>query len=487
MLVVAMIPLSAAAAEYTPTGSITPVAGGTFSFTGDPVATSDGWTVEFSYTTDTPQLVIQLGATGEDFRYQKDGQWTDGTPGTAFDLEIKDGQPVPLKFQVYKTGDTSSYSKTYTINWSVAEASSEITVKSAKLGASGEYTGVVDNTAGTIKFTVPFGYSPAGNTDLEIKANDGVDTSGVTSFTGSIATNKQKGEAQIVTLRAQNGETTKDYTITVEEADALTSFKLGDVAGVFEKNDDGTEKGIITVTMPGAKLDAEDNDSLKLVPTFTVGSAYEKVEVQTDGSSGKKPITSGEEFDFKWLLDPSNTGNTATITVTSDAGTTREYTLKLDYKTSTTTISGFTATDSASFDAEGTVNGKKLSAVVSKNATKVAKVTFEVPVGAKVQIASGTDTEDDDKDGKVSITQDLNLDTDYAVVVTSADGEYKGYYTLTLTKAESANTQPSINAAKLTLTVDNKDVEFVGSIPAPPSPSPVFPIAPKRTALRPMT
>ena len=465
MLVVAMIPLSAAAAEeYTPKSTVEPVAVTGSPFAGDPVATGDGWTVEFGYKDAAPEIAIRLGHTEESIRYIKnDGTYSDATASGAtiqlwYDKDTK--LPAPLQFQVFKTSDTSSYSKTYTINWSVASASSEITVKSAKLGAKGEYAGVVDNAAGTIKFTVPFGYN--GDKTLKVEANDGVDTSGIAAFGGTIASNTVKGVAQVVTLRAENGEATKDYTITVEEADALTAFALGEYTGTFEKkaDDNSLESGNIIVNLPaGTAKDADGK--LLMTPTFTVGSDYKKVEIAK--AAGKDSITSGKEYDFAYALDQGNTG--VAITVTSDIDTTRTYTLKLVVDQTSTAISDFTVKDSNAFVATGVVDGKNLSAELSKEANLAAattEVVFSVPTGTKVKV--GTENEVTAADGKATVILTKGYSAPLSVVVTSADGKFIAYYTLTLTKAEAANTAPAINAAKVTVTVDTKKVEYTGTV-----------------------
>ena len=82
MLVVAMIPVGAAAAagEYTPIGSVTPVAG-----TGSTISSTTGaaptWSVEFGYqAASLPKINLTLGGANEAVRYiDENGQLTNLT------------------------------------------------------------------------------------------------------------------------------------------------------------------------------------------------------------------------------------------------------------------------------------------------------------------------------------------------------------------------------------------------------------------------
>src|SRR5699024_2094244 len=99
------------------------------------------------------------------------------------------------------------------------------------------------------------------------------------------------------TLAPEQGTNPETWTVTVEEADALTAISLGDVDGKIEiATADSTNSGLtngaynkdyetgdITFNMPaGTKTETVNGaEQLMLVPTFTIGSAYTKVEVET--------------------------------------------------------------------------------------------------------------------------------------------------------------------------------------------------------------
>ena len=478
MLVVAMIPLSAAAAvgDYTPVGQPT-LAAGDVSFSEDPAVSGNTYTVVFNYSPedsgDTVSVVVRPNGTGEKVRYlTEDGTYeTEETPGSAtIELwENENGTPADVTFWIVDPENANNYSNAYTIKWSMEAASTEATVVSAKLD---DYTGVVDNAANTVKFTVPYGSASAVAGSVEIKTNDTATATDVSISADDVETNKTKGNSKTFTLTSQQGTNPETYTVTVVEADALTAISLGDVKGEFEiAKEDGSntlgsynkgyETGIITFNMPaGTKTETvDDEEQLMLVPTFTIGSAYEKVEL------GGEEIKSGEEFNFADLLEASDTGMTLTITDPDDYTIT--YTLKMVVDQTSTAITGFTVTDDKGFEATGTVSGTALSAQLSSEADLEAvttQVVFNVP--AKSSVTVGTlGAQVANADGEATVTLDGGYTAPMSVKVVSADGSRQAFYTLTLTKAEAANKNPQITSGKLTITNDDgTKSEYTASI-----------------------
>ncbi len=479
MLVVAMIPLSAAAAvgDYTPVGQPTLAAGTGSSFSADPTVSGNTYTVNFNYEADSkPVLVINTIGTGEIVRYVDDnGTYQASTAGGAT-ITLKDdadtaGVGNTFTFWIVKSSsETDAISAPYTVNWTMGEASTEASVTSATLGTGTQtYTGVVDNAANTIKFTVPYGYSSAsGSKAVDVKVNDTASVnngSGYTSFTGTIETNTTKGTANTFVLSSQEGTNPETWTVTVVEADALTAISLGDVKGEFGTQPSGTnegyENGIITFNMPAdtAKVDNE----LNLIPTFTIGSAYEKVELNN------KEIKSGEEFDFAGLLDAGTTG--LSLVITSPDNTTRNYTLKMVVDGTSTAITGFTVegqtaagSGMSGYVATGVVNGTALSAEMSSNTdlTKTLVIKLNVATGATVYYDGSNNVKS--VNGVATITRTgYTAPLTYRVV--SPDGSRQASYTLTITKAEDPNKNPQISSGKLTIDKGtNDEAEYTASI-----------------------
>ena len=479
MMVVAMIPLSAAAAvgDYTPVGQPTLAAGTGSSFSADPTVSGNTYTVNFNYEADSkPVLVINTIGTGEIVRYVDDnGTYQASTAGGAT-ITLKDdadtaGVGNTFTFWIVKSSsETDAISAPYTVNWTMGEASTEASVTSATLGTGTQtYTGVVDNAANTIKFTVPYGYSSAsGSKAVDVKVNDTASVnngSGYTSFTGTIETNTTKGTANTFVLSSQEGTNPETWTVTVVEADALTAISLGDVKGEFGTQPSGTnegyENGIITFNMPAdtAKVDNE----LNLIPTFTIGSAYEKVELNN------KEIKSGEEFDFAGLLDAGTTG--LSLVITSPDNTTRNYTLKMVVDGTSTAITGFTVegqtaagSGMSGYVATGVVNGTALSAEMSSNTdlTKTLVIKLNVATGATVYYDGSNNVKS--VNGVATITRTgYTAPLTYRVV--SPDGSRQASYTLTITKAEDPNKNPQISSGKLTIDKGtNDEAEYTASI-----------------------
>ena len=475
MLVVAMIPLSAAAAvgDYTPVGAPTLAAGTGSSFSADPTVSGSTYTVNFNYEDGSePDLTITTRGTAERIRYVVDGTYTT-TNSSSVTINLTDDEDTAgvgntFTFWVVKSDtETDAISDAYTVNWTMGEASTEATVTSATLGTGdNKYTGVVDNAANTIKFTVPYGYATSsGDTTVEVKVNDTASiTGGYTQFKGTIETNEIKGKADSFTLTSQLGTNPETWTVTVKEADALTAISLGDVEGEFgietaqtDSANEGYENGAITFNMPADTAPVEGK--LNLVPTFTIGSAYTKVEVET-ASGDYKEIKSGEEFDFAYLY----TNKSAKLKVTSPDNTSREYTLKMVIDGTSTAITGFTVTDDDNFEATGTVNGTALSAQLSSEASLPGNVdiTFDVATNAKVTIGSTTKTS---ANGKATFDSLAVTTQPITVKVVSPDGTRQATYTLTITKAEDANKNPQITSGKLTIDKGtNDEAEYTASI-----------------------
>ena len=454
MLVVAMIPLSASAAEYQPTYAVTPVSlsGGTLQ------GSSPTWSIEFPYNT-TPKMTVQLGNAGDRFTVIK----ADGSEdqNKAADTEITlefDNNNAPVPFRFYVTNASGDKSQTYTVNWSMAAAATSGSVTSATL--DNKYTGrIVGND---ITFTVPFGYT--GDKDYVVKFEGCSENEKTGTFSGTVGTNKKEATAEVVNNTTQDNVTDLSYNVYVVEETGLESITIGDYEGKFEiatatesDYDKGYETGAITFTIP-ADLDKDENNELNLVPVLEVGSNY------AGATLGGETLTSGKEFDFASLLD----GYEKDLVLTSTGTYTRTYSVKFVREGSDTTIDAFTANDET-----GTVNGTTLSATISSKAElNNVKLAFEGPItftGAAASTPSITvvgqagKTATFDSEGKATI---LGVDCTNPVrlLVKAGDGTTQVYYNLTVTKAASENTNPTISAAKMTITDGDEKTEYTASI-----------------------
>ena len=468
MLVLAMIPLSASAATYTDPGEIDLTAG---SNAIDSAEQDDAgnWTVVFNYTKDTaPEVVLSSSKTGDEIEYvNANGQWAGATAGTGtytIALRYDNGAPVAQKFRVVDSNGNATEART--INWSVSDAESSIELSSAKLdGIDAE----IDEDAATIHFTVPFGWNSSGKS-ISVTAAEGTVEGTITIPT--VDTNTTVGTESYVTVRAENGAT-KRYTITVAEPEGLTAFALGEYEGEFEIDPDtGKETGNIIVNLPAGTAKDEEG-KFEMVPEFTVGAYYFTLSID-DASSNKDELTSGEAYDFAYALEEGNADRTVDLTLTDEsqaAGATRDYTLKLVVDQSSTVISGVTVTDDQGFESEAAIDeDNNITAEVSTKANNVSTIEFKAPSGTKIYVGTSTAalTESTTVPGTFTTASGTYaLNTPIKVRVVSADGDYQDFYTLTVTKAESATKLPAITSAKLSydLNGDGKnEVEIGGSI-----------------------
>ena len=462
MLVVAMIPLSAAAA-YEPAYPVMPVSlsGGTVE------GSAPTWSIEFPYDASDalPEMTVRLKNGDDKFTVIKaDGsEDPDKASNTAITLQ-RDENNNPVPFRFYVTNSQNEDSAVYTVNWTMAAAATSGTATEATLGANGEYTGRISGS--DITFTVPFGYK--GDMSYTVKfegcsADKKTGTFGNAS--GVVGTNMKEAKAEVITNTTEDNKTDLKYNVYVVEETGLESITIGDYEGEIKiqdqdnqaDSDKGYETGDIIFTIP-ADLEADkETDELNLIPVLEVGSNYASAEL------GGEDLVSGKEFDFASLLDNS-TGET--LTLTSTGTYTRTYNVKFVREGSDTTIDAFTANGET-----GTVNGANLTATISKNdSLSAVDLAFEGPIAYTGAAPSITVVDQADKtttfdtDGKAEI-EDVNCTNPVTLLVKAADGKTQAYYNLTVTKAEEENNNPQITSAKMTITDDNgEEKEYTASI-----------------------
>ena len=461
MLVVAMIPLSAAAA-YEPAYDVTPVSlsGGTVE------GSAPTWSIEFPYDASDalPEMTVRLKNGDDKFTVIKaDGsEDPDKASNTAITLQ-RDENNNPVPFRFYVTNSQNEDSAVYTVNWTMAAAATSGTATEATLGANGEYTGRISGS--DITFTVPFGYK--GDMSYTVKfegcsADKKTGTFGNAS--GVVGTNMKEAKAEVITNTTEDNKTDLKYNVYVVEETGLESITIGDYEGEIKiqdqdnqaDSDKGYETGDIIFTIP-ADLEADkETDELNLIPVLEVGSNYASAEL------GGEDLVSGKEFDFASLLDNS-TGET--LTLTSTGTYTRTYNVKFVREGSDTTIDAFTANGET-----GTVNGANLTATISKNdSLSAVDLAFEGPIAYTGAAPSITVVDQADKtttfdtDGKAEI-EDVNCTNPVTLLVKAADGKTQAYYNLTVTKAEGENNNPQITSAKMTITKNGEEKEYTASV-----------------------
>ncbi len=480
LMIAAMIPLSAAAA-YEPR-EVKPVVGTGFS--GEVTGSGYNWNIAFNYTASgTPKVAIETGHDDDKINWIKStGVEEQQAEGYEFTLERDaDNGDAPVPFRFYVTNSTvasGEKSEIYTVNWTMGAPAGSASVKSAKLGTT-DYEAKIDETAKTITFTVPFGFPLTNTVTVEFNGCTSATSTQTTAVFDAtkIGTNKLKAVPIKVSAVTEDALTDISYDVYVVEEEALKSIKLGDYVGEFELattasngQDKDMENGTVNFYVPADF--GPVSGKVELVPTFEVGSHYSNATVKNATITPAAKITSGEKFDFKDI-------SPVTFTLTSVTGQTKDYTLKFVPNDKDTTLTGVTVSNGtgatgATYTVEGTIEGENINVVVPKEAdlTKV-KLIFAGPKTISgspakeptVKVPAATGTADKfSAAGKTDGTNTSVVDcTDpVKVLVTAADGKTQKYYTLTVTKADATELQPTITAAKLVLN-KGKDDEYVSN------------------------
>ena len=464
MLVLAMIPLSASALTYEP-ASVKPV-----SADGSGTVSGSGysWNIDFPFSSTDPKITVQLGDNTEDvYVVQKDGKETQITDLDA-GMQVErndDGTPYPFVFYV-KTADGKDTSERYTVTWTMAEPSEEVTVASAMMGSI-----PADSVEGnTIHFTLPFGYT--GSKTATIKFTNAADeTVNMDGTDGKIDTNTTVGEAAEFTVTNQKNSKEVEFTVVAEEETGLTAISIGDYEGTFLTNradaatNPNKETGTIEFKVPA---DFAATDLKDVVVDFTVGSYY------SEATMGSDKITSGATDDLQSFYTNLTNGTGVTFTIKNANGS-RAYTLKMVKDNTDTTIDRFSVVAQKSdgsdlIAVDGVVDGTNLNVTVPAAAdlNRSLDLSFVGPLNDQIKqpeiTVDGTNKGYFDVDGKATLT--INSYTKpVTLLVTAADGKTQEYYTLTVTKAEAENNDPRVTSAKLTLNygTDNQ-TEYPGVI-----------------------
>ena len=334
LMVVAMIPLSAAAADPA---VVSRVSVNTVDATeeGDvwtakiPDPGSNAVTVNVTLANDNATAVVTHEAgthgTAASTAPNAQGVWT-------FNMSDEEKAVKEAKFLVWDENGAES-GKEYTVKFDVNDGSDDVSIKSITVDTQYGET-VVDGDTYTI--TLP--YNTSGTQTLKVEVNhknayvDGEDpnTTGIYEVTSGTITDG----ASTTTITIKNGATAHVYTVKTVNAAAFAAFS---VAGERKEAKIDTEHQTVTVYMPyGSNTDG--NSNFKITPTFTPGYASVDIKaVKTDGS--EVALESGKEINLKDYLATlaaskplNNTGNSDLgLKISySDVGTAEPWTVEFD-------------------------------------------------------------------------------------------------------------------------------------------------------------
>ena len=445
MLVLAMIPLSASAA---PSGQFKVTA------SGDVTETADGWNVAYDYSATLPSVSFETAA-GESVDYvDEDGNTQDVPATNTVQLwRDDDGVPAPLTIKVDNNGEVTEH----VIRWSMAAAAGpeDVSVEYATIGdGTNTITGSVDGN--TINFVIPFGVNWDAD-DIAINFNNVLDDRDYKPTGLTVETNTTKGVEGKITVTSQRDGEEVEFFVNVKWENALTAITLGDYEGKFQVKPDtdpdagkAVDNNYIDFIVPNRDVDVTD-----LTTSFTVGSAFTSI-VYNDGTN--HDMVNGQNGNYDQAMAP----NRETITLTNAYGGEIVYRIGFIVTTTDTEITALTATIGTDVY-DGTVDGENLEVIVPADANlRSVKVTFTGPIGdtnkPKIGPASGSTPAEDEFDANCEASLTIsNYTAPIRLVVTSADGTVKDYYTLTITKAEAPQNDPRVTSAKVVLNPDQED------------------------------
>ena len=428
MLVVAMIPLSAAAAEGDPTiyvdNNLATLNGTEYS------VTAESTTVDISAVLDANVTMVVKGAKSE---------ITVPTTDTNLTVEATksgDVYTLNLETQVAQGDNDAPQAKAYTLKITVKDvpASSDTGIKALVNDSANNYLkDMVDYTISGNKITIwtAFGKAQPANlsTDNFILSSDKAE---VTS-----------ASASSVVVAAEDG-TSVSYSVELKTADGFTSFTVPNQVGDSVIKAEGTATNTVAINVP-----YETDFDKKIVPTFTVDDAIIAVTSadtaynQNVIESGKTEIkfTKGTPVSF-YLWTSQSDSTEVQVTLTAPAQN-PEAVLK------TVQVGG-----SNVVEVTGSVVNVEMPANTNFATAAAVKVTASadatVSVPAQNKTASGDTISDVAISGKT-----------FVIRVVSQDGKTTNDYTINLTAA--AAPEAKLNSFAVKVTENGKETVYTAS------------------------
>ena len=303
MLVVAMIPLSAAAADQPSL---------TYLYIGGSSVKVNGTTFEASVARYSKELNIRVAENALDYANGKTGTLELMKAGVSNGENIagNDGSTTGTTITLADYGiDTATNGGTlnlrlmadgkkvadYTINLSVRDPHTTASLNESATDGTGTYEVKVNNGAHDIDLVVPTGALTANQNGtngahirVQTQDNATIDT---TNATNATVTDMKGGfydiavakDGATITVISESGANKQAWTINVTEVDSLRTFSFGSYTGTVNTTDDE-----VTVTIP--KKDGKDdmgyNVTFNLPVSFTTYGDTDKVYIgkQADGS-----------------------------------------------------------------------------------------------------------------------------------------------------------------------------------------------------------
>ena len=417
MLVVAMIPLSAAAEAADPTvyveNQLASLSGTTYT-----VTAPSGVNVKDVDISWVEQEDVELVAV------DKDGNEITGLTG--IDLTQKatlsgEVYTLGLRTKVAQSEDDATTDKNYTLEITVKAVveSSDATIASLT-NASGELDDVTNWTIGADTITLYYAFSDEElpdslSADIFVPTNDDATPEAVT-----LANNKGT-----LVVTAQNGST-KKYTVEVKMNEGITSFTVPEQTEASKI--EGTK---ITIKVPYNYANGFQD---KIVPTFELADGILALTESTATKPDEKVITSGEtELEF--------TSGSVTLYAWTDKTTPVEVTVTLEAPAENpeAVLKTVKVGGSNEITVDGNTVSVEMPAGFDFSKDGPVDVTGTVSANADVTV-SAQNIKDDSvgENGEFTLSDVAVTGKTFVITVKSEDGETTSNYTINLTAAASA-------------------------------------------------
>ena len=433
LLIVAMIPLSAAAADapkvYVGSQQINFAGGATQSVT----TSEDNLSISWDFPADNKTQLFVVESNGDQQQVvDANGGAYDTLDLTKFSADSNGVYTIPLllKEEVAEGGWTDGVPYTISLTVKDTDVDLDATIK--------EVVGISDMVSFSItdnKITIimPFGTVAPTITDGDRKADTFIPTSDkVTSATYAA------GTPNTLTVTAPNA--TMTYTVEVKNQTGFATFSVPTQVGDAEIKNEGTDG-----TDPTIAIDVTiDTDLTKVIPTFTLGETVDYVTTVKGGSGADSAdvirVTSGEtavnftdgsnsiERDFNVYLKGVATPVAVGVTLTK-ATDGNEAVLKSIQVGNNARVMNITGTDVT------------VPMGVNTNYNDSVDVTVEASTDANISIPSQSSVTAQDITNGTATLDDVDISgKKFTLRVTSGDGKTHTDYNITLVPASEVKT-----------------------------------------------
>ena len=458
MLVVAMVPLSAAAADLPALTKI-------YVDGDEKTANGKEFTANYTEGSTTVQIAAELPygtkleayATEDGLTAVKDSSdAVAATDGSEVTYNISSFPEGIVYLRLQDNDGAGRANVTYTLKLVEVEPDMKTGVVAVEVTSDGKNNGLLNATIDqenlTINVEAAYGYANTGT--IKLTPVTGSTISDMTDVEGGTITVDDDGVQFKVTA---GGESTV-WTIKVTEVGALLDFT---VAGKQAEIDNDGKTIKVNLTMDDIKDQYGDviEDPELVVDFSTITST--KVDVSKSNATFTNEFKSGSKFEFT-DLDTNMKYEGKVVVRTGTAGG-QAYDLTVQIPKNTDTTVSYAAIGGV----EATVDGTNITAVLDKDTTGAQALRLHVPVGAKVTpgvVTSPADTSTDDWTVTTGTEYDVwetnttktannlsmtdNVGKKKTFVVTAADTGYSVQYSIWYTVAED-QTEASLKSFNL--------------------------------------